>query len=155
MTDDMQRLEDWAAPLLRRMQPVERTRLARAIGTALRRSQQKRIGAQLNPDGSPFVPRRPVAPRRAKAGAIKRRAMFAKIRQAKHLRIRATPQDVSVGFVGRVARIAKVHQEGRTDAVSRGGPRVTYPRRELLGFTAADEQTVRELILDHLGSATL
>ncbi|WP_269792406.1 phage virion morphogenesis protein [Stenotrophomonas sp. Iso1] len=155
MTDDLQRLEDWAGPLLRQLQPAQRTRLSRAIGTALRRSQQKRIAAQQNPDGSPYAPRRPATPRRAKAGSIKRRAMFAKIRQAKHLRIRATPQDVTVGFMGRVTRIAQVHQEGRTDSVSRGGPRVTYARRELLGFSAADEQLVHELILDHLGNQTL
>jgi phage virion morphogenesis protein len=154
MTDDLQRLEDWAGPLLRQLQPAQRTRLSRVIGTALRRTQQKRISAQQNPDGSPYAPRRPATPRRAKAGNIKRRAMFAKIRQAKHLRIRATPQDVTVGFVGRVTRIAQVHQEGRTDNVSRGGPRVTYARRELLGFSAADEALVRELILDHLGSQT-
>ncbi|KFB99471.1 phage tail completion protein [Trabulsiella guamensis ATCC 49490] len=35
-----------------------RHRLGRAIGSALRRSQQKRIRAQKNPDGSSFQPRR-------------------------------------------------------------------------------------------------
>lgn len=155
MTDDLQKLEDWVGPLLRSLQPAQRTRLARAVGAGLRRSQQKRIASQQNPDGSPFAPRRPANPKRAKKGAIKRRAMFAKIRQAKHLRIRATPNDVAVGFVGRVSRIATVHQEGRADAVSRGGPRVTYARRQLLGFTDADQQLIRDLILDHLSSAVL
>lgn len=155
MTEDLQRLEDWAGPLLRQLQPAQRTRLSRAIGTALRRNQQKRIAGQKNPDGSPYAPRKPVTERRAKAGRIKRRAMFAKIRQAKHMRIRATPNDVSVGFMGRVSRIAQIHQEGRADTVSRGGARVTYPRRELLGFTNADEQMVREMIIDHISGAGL
>jgi len=39
--------------------------------------------------------------------------MFAKIRQARHLRVRAKPNEVAVGFTERVSRIAMVHQEGR------------------------------------------
>ncbi len=76
--------------------------------------------------------------------------MFAKIRQARHLRVRANPSEVAVGFTGRVLRIAMVHQEGRADSVSKGGPCVTYQRRQLLGFTSSDEQLIRDLILDQL-----
>lgn len=150
MSEDLQRLEAWAAPLLRRLQPAERGKLARKVGTALRRAQQQRIAAQKNPDGTPYAARRAAPLRRAKAGRIKRGAMFAKIRQARHLRVRVTPNEVAVGFTGRVSRIALIHQEGRSDAVSKGGPRVTYARRRLLGFSAGDEQLVRDLILDHL-----
>jgi len=152
MTEDLQRLETWVAPLLQRLKPAERSRLARKVGTAVRRSQQKRVARQQNPDGSRFAARRNAAPRRAKAGRIKRGVMFGKIRQAKHLRVRATASEASVGFAGRVSRIARIHQEGRTDTVSKDGPRVTYARRVLLGFTDSDEQLMRELILDHLHS---
>jgi hypothetical protein len=58
---------------------------------------------------------------------------------------------VTVGFTGRVSRIARIHQEGRSDTVGSNSLRVTYQRRLLLGFTQADEQLVRDLILDHLG----
>lgn len=150
MSDDLQQLEDWAAPLLRCLQPAERARLSRTIGTSLRRSQQRRIAAQKNPDGSAFTPRKPPSEKRAKAGRIKRKAMFAKIRQAKHLRVRSSAKDVSVGFMSRVSRIARVHQEGLSDTVTRGGPRVTYERRRLLGFSPADVEQVRDLIIDHL-----
>lgn len=150
MSEDLQRLEAWVAPLLQRLKPAERSRLARKVGTAVRRSQQKRIAGQQNPDGTPFARRRNTPPRRAKAGRIKRGAMFGKIRQAKHLRVRGSANEAAVGFAGRVSRIACIHQEGRTDSVSKGGPRVTYARRVLLGFTNADEQLIRELILDHL-----
>lgn len=150
MSENLERLEAWVAPMLQRLQPAERNRLARTVGTALRRSQQKRIAAQRNPDGSAYAPRRAVSPARAKAGRIKRRAMFAKIRQARHLRVRANGQEVSVGFSGRVSRIARIHQEGLADAPSKNGKRITYDRRLLLGFTQADEQLVRDLILDHL-----
>lgn len=150
MSEDLQRLEAWVAPLLQRLKPVERNRLARKVGTALRRAQQRRIASQHNPDGSPFAPRRAAPPRRAKAGRIKRGAMFVKIRQARHLRVRVTPNEVAVGFTGRVSRIALVHQEGRSDTVAKGGLKHTYARRKLLGFSPADEQLVRDLILDHL-----
>ncbi|HFF3760148.1 TPA: phage virion morphogenesis protein [Stenotrophomonas maltophilia] len=150
MSEDLQRLEAWAAPLLQRLQPAERGKLARRVGTALRRAQQRRIAAQHNPDGSPFTPRRAAPARRAKAGRIKRGAMFVKIRQARHLRVRVAPNEVAVGFTGRVSRIALIHQEGRSDTIAKGGLRHTYARRRLLGFSAADEQMVRDLILDHL-----
>ncbi|TGQ64890.1 phage virion morphogenesis protein, partial [Mesorhizobium sp. M8A.F.Ca.ET.207.01.1.1] len=35
MNEDLQRLEAWAAPLLQRLQPAERSKLARKVGTAL------------------------------------------------------------------------------------------------------------------------
>lgn len=152
MNDDLQRLETWAAPLLQRLKPAERGRIARKIGTALRRSQQKRIAAQRSPDGSSYAPRR-AAPRRAKVGRIKRGAMFVKLRQARHLRVRGTAAEVVVGFTGRVSRIARIHQEGRQDSVGINRIKHVYARRQLLGFTAADEQLVRDLILDHLCDA--
>lgn len=150
MSEDLQRLETWVAPLLQRLTAAERRRLARKVGTALRRSQQKRIASQQNPDGTPYAARLKAPPRRAKAGRIKRGAMFGKIRQAKHLRIRASGAEAAVGFTGRVSRIALIHQEGRSDAAGRNRKLHVYARRQLLGFTDADEQLVRELILDHL-----
>ncbi|WP_448132801.1 phage virion morphogenesis protein [Stenotrophomonas rhizophila] len=150
MSEDLQQLETWAAPLLRQLQPAQRNKLSRSVGTALRRSQQKRITTQRNPDGTAYAPRRPAAPARAKAGRIKRKAMFGRIKQAKHLRARGTAREATVGFLGRVSRIARIHQEGRSDRVAPDGPRITYARRELLGFTAADEQLVRDLLMDHL-----
>ena len=148
MSEALQRLEAWAAALLRRLQPAERGKLARKVCTA--RAQQQRIAVQKNPDGTPYVARHNPPLRRAKAGRIKHGLMFGKIRQARHLRVRVTPNEVAVGFTGRVSRIALVHQEGRSDTVAKGGLKHTYARRRLLGFSLADEQLVRELILEHL-----
>jgi phage virion morphogenesis protein len=150
LSEDLRALERWVEPLLARLQPAERIRLARRVGTQLRRAEQRRIAAQRNPDGSAYAPRRKPSPARQKAGRIKRAAMFAKLRQAKHLRVRADAQQVSVGFVGRVSRIATVHQEGRTDSVIRGGPRVRYEQRRLLGFSDSSLALVRDAIMDHL-----
>ena len=146
--DDLAALEAWAAPLLRRLEPGERRRLARSVGTALRRSQIQRITRQQNPDGTPYAPRKQQL--RTKTGRIKRLKMFVKLRQAKYFRVTATDQAVSVGFTGRVGRNARVHQEGMMDAVRPGGPRTRYEQRVLIGFTAADRELVKQLLLTHL-----
>ncbi|KAF1719806.1 phage virion morphogenesis protein [Pseudoxanthomonas wuyuanensis] len=147
--DELQQLEDWLAPLLADMAPAARSRLARRIGTALRQHESKRIARQANPDGSPYVPRK--VPLRARTGRIKRGVMFAKLRQARHLKVRANPNEVTVGFLGRVAHIARVHQEGRMDSVRPGGPRVRYEQRKLLGFSPHSRELIRDLLLDHFG----
>lgn len=151
MTDDLRALETWAEPLLQQMSAGERTKLSRAIGTALRRSNHERIQAQRNPDGTPYLPRKRL---RDKAGRIKRTAarMFRRISKADYLRIQADPSGVAVGFVGRVARIARIHQYGESDRVSPDGPTVRYPIRELLGITPEDRETIRDMIVQHIGS---
>ena len=85
---DLEQLEEWAGPLLEKLQAGERRALARRIGVALRRSQQQRIGEQKNPDGTRYAPRK-VQRMRDRAGEIKRGAMFKKIRQSNHLRLQS------------------------------------------------------------------
>ena len=148
--DELTALENWAAPLLARLQPGERRSLARKIGTELRRSQSQRIGKQQAPDGTPYAPRKQQL--RQKSGRVKRAKMFAKLRQAKYFKVSASPNAVSVGFVGRVARIARVHQNGLQERVRRGGPAVRYDRRVLLGYSSTDLDFVREITLNQLGA---
>ncbi|APP87391.1 phage virion morphogenesis protein [Xanthomonas hortorum] len=145
--DELTALENWAAPLLARLQPGERRTLARKIGTELRRSQSQRIGKQQAPDGTPYAPRKQQL--RQKSGRVKRAKMFAKLRQAKYFKVSATPNAVSVGFMGRVSRIARVHQEGLTEQVRPGGPKARYEKRMLLGFTKEDRQITENMILSH------
>ncbi|OHV11203.1 phage virion morphogenesis protein [Kushneria phosphatilytica] len=148
-SDDMQQLDDWLAPLIARLDAHERRRLARVVATDLRRAQRERIKRQQNPDGSDFAPRKS----RDRQGAIRRGVMFSKLRTAKYLRTRTSPDGATVGFFGRVASIARTHQYGLRDRVTENGPRVKYAQRELLGFSEADREHVRDLILDHLGGA--
>lgn len=150
MSDDLTLLEDWAAGLLAAVAPAGRRKLARSIATALRRSQAERIKAQRNPDGTAFVPRKARKDLRGKAGRVKRQAMFAKLRTAKWLRTRATPGKAEVGFSGRVTAIAEVHQYGEVGPVSPAGPRVRYPRRELLGFSDSDRVAIRKMVVEIL-----
>jgi phage virion morphogenesis protein len=149
MTDDLDALEDWAGALLTRLQPAERRRLTRAVATALRRNQQQRIAAQRNPDGSAYEPRKPQKDLRGKTGRV-RRKMFTKLRTAKYLRTQADADSAGVAFVGRVGRLAGVHQRGETDEVMKGGPKVRYPARQLLGFTEQDTEMIRDALLSHL-----
>ncbi|MGV7206187.1 phage virion morphogenesis protein, partial [Xanthomonas citri] len=76
----------------------------------------------------------------------------AKLRQAKYFKVSASPNQVSVGFVGRVSRIAHVHQRGAIDQVRPGGPKARYERRVLIGLTELDRTFIKDLLSDHLHS---
>lgn len=150
MANNLEALETWAAVLLDRLEPGERSKLARSIGQELRRSQQKRVMAQENPDGSKFAPRKQ-RNLRGKQGRVKRKlAMFKKLRTASYLKVRGDNNGVSVGFTGRIARIARVHQFGLKDRAERGAPDVRYDQREVLGFSEADIDLIRDELLNHL-----
>ncbi|MEN5255237.1 phage virion morphogenesis protein [Pseudomonas protegens] len=149
---DLEALEDWAAGLLGQLQPAARNQLARSIGQALRRSQQQRIIAQRNPDGSKYAPRKQ-RNLRGKQGRIKRQVqMFKKLRTASFLKVQGDGNAISVGFTGRVARIARVHQYGLKDRAERGAPEVKYEQREVLGFTSEEIDLIRDHLLAHLTS---
>lgn len=150
MTNRLETLEDWAAGLLGQLEPASRNKLARSIGQALRRSQQQRIIVQRNPDGSRYAPRKQ-RNLRGKQGRVKRKVqMFQKLRTASFLKVQGDGNAISVGFTGRIARIAKVHQYGLKDQVERDAPNVKYSKRELLGFTEGDLDLIRDALLMHL-----
>jgi phage virion morphogenesis protein len=150
MANNLEALETWAAMLLDRLEPGERGKLARNIGQELRRSQQKRVIAQENPDGSKFAPRKQ-RNLRGKQGRIKRKlAMFKKLRTASYLKVRGDSNAVTVGFTGRIARIARVHQYGLKDRAEPGASDVRYEQREVLGFTESDLDLIRDSLLNHL-----
>ncbi len=51
-------IETWAATLLANLSGTKRRHIANQIAKELRKSQQERIKAQLQPDGTPFTPRK-------------------------------------------------------------------------------------------------
>jgi phage virion morphogenesis protein len=147
MHNSLDALEDWAGVLLQKLEPQARNALARTVGQQLRRSQQQRVTAQRNPDGSRYTPRN----LRSKKGRVRNKAkMFHKLRTARYLKAKGDSNAVSVGFTGRIARIARVHQLGLRDRAERGAPDVRYARRQVLGFTEADLELVRTTLIDHL-----
>ena len=78
--------------------------------------------------------------------------MFAKLRTATWLKASATQESADVGFFGRVARLARVHQEGGMDRATPGGRMIRYPQRPLLGFSPANRERVRDRLLEYLHS---
>jgi phage virion morphogenesis protein len=150
MANNLEALETWTAVLLARLNPGERSKLARSIGQELRRSQQKRVIAQENPDGSKYAPRKHRDLRR-KQGRIRRKlAMFKKLRTTRYLKVRDDSNGITVGFTGRIAKIARVHQYGLRDRPEQGARDIRYERRELLGFTEVELDLIRDSLLDHL-----
>mgnify|MGYP000433378055 CR=1 FL=1 len=139
---ELTELANWVEPLLNQISPTARKKLAKEIGMELRRSQQKRIKLQQNPDGTKYAKRLP------QKDSIKRKAMFIKLKRAKHLKIKATADKVSIGFFGRIARIANVHQKGLRDRPHKKVRDVRYKKRELLGFTEQDRELILSKILD-------
>ncbi len=150
MADDLQALEDWAGALLNQVQPAERRKVTQSIARELRRSQQQRIAAQRNPDGTPYAPRKPRQQLRAKAGRIKQRKMFAKLRTARYLRLQSDASSIALGFAGRVSRLARIHQYGLRDKPGRNSPDIQYQRRQLLGFSDAELEMIRDQLVAHL-----
>jgi phage virion morphogenesis protein len=151
MANELQALEEWVGPLLAKLDVKQRRALARSVARDLRRRQRERIRAQTNPDGTPYAPRKPQS-FRAKQGSLRRRAMFNKLSTAKWLKATNQGDTAVVGFFGNVARLAKTHQYGLRDRVSRDGPRIEYAQRELLGFTALDQEHIMDSVLAHLNT---
>ena len=218
-TGDLAELEDFVGGMLKSLEPRERRKLFRKVATQMRRSNQKRIAAQRNPDGSAFEKRKPPvepkpgnyavkflypsggsgAPRlvymkswerqgpiitgydreaggmrsfeRAKVikwikpdpdeqnagggkirkrSTIRQRKMFRKIRGARTLHLGQNDREAWIGFAGRVADVARVHQFGLRDRPARHAREVRYARRELLGMTAQDREELLDAVVEHL-----
>lgn len=148
MTADLDQLEVFAQGLVERLSASARKTLFRNIAKDLRTSQAKRIADQRNPDGSAFEPRKPQKHR--KQGRIKR-AMFTKIRLNRFLKAIATEYSAAVEFSSKADRIAQVHQFGLRDRVNRIRTlSVQYPVRQLLGFSDADKEQIKDSVIDHL-----
>lgn len=146
---DLAPLDAYCSSLLASLESSERRKLARTIATTVRANQVKRIAAQLNPDGSAFVPRKPQK-LRGKKGRI-RRGMFTKLRTARYLKTEISSESAIISFAGEVQRIAKVHQLGLRDKVNRRkNIEVKYDARELLGITQSDVSLVADLVISHL-----
>ncbi|WP_082577962.1 phage virion morphogenesis protein [Lysobacter sp. Root690] len=145
---DLEQWETWAPPLIVALAPSARRVLLQAIAVDLRRSQQRCVVQQRNPDRNAYAPRKPQ--REDRAGRIRRGAMFRRIRVARHLRATSDADGLRVGYAGRVARIARAHQDGGTDHVSCSGALVRYARRQLLGFSDTDWERIRVCLLNYL-----
>ncbi|HHZ7100452.1 TPA: phage virion morphogenesis protein [Klebsiella pneumoniae] len=144
---ELQEVDAWLDALLAGLEPAARKRMMRELAQQLRRSQQKNIRMQRNPDGTAYEPRRVTA--RTKQGRI-RRQMFAKLRTTRYLKALASQDAASVEFGSRVQRIARVHHYGLRDRVSRKGPEVKYSERRLLGMNDEVKISIHDTLLSWL-----
>ncbi|OEY67462.1 phage virion morphogenesis protein [Marinobacter sp. X15-166B] len=149
MTDDIDVLAGWVEPLLKKMEPYERRNLMKSISRDLRKSNQERMKKQESPDGQKWQPRK-ARKLRGKSGGIRKKAMFTKIRTAKHLKIRTTPDVAGLSFVGIAGRIAAIHHHGLRARVDRDGPDYDYPQRRLLGISREDLDMIADKVLEHV-----
>ncbi|QOV67799.1 phage virion morphogenesis protein [Citrobacter sp. BDA59-3] len=145
--DNIVHVESWINALLEKLTAQQRRKLLRDVAIRLRQQQQKNIQQQKNPDGSAFEPRKPQL--RAKKGRIKRQ-MFSKMRTTRYLKTQITGNTAGVEFDAKARRIARIHHYGLRDRVSKKGPEITYPTRQLLGISDVSNELIADLILEHL-----
>jgi phage virion morphogenesis protein len=145
---DLTKVEDWLEGLMLRLSDGQRRKLSMKIGRSLRRSNAKRIAANVEPDGGAMAPRKPRL--RPDGSKVRRSArMFRRLRQARNLRIKAAPDSVELNFGGgSIEKIAAIHHDGQVGLVGRTREgrtiRARYEARRLLGFGANDMDIVME-----------
>ena len=123
-------------------------RLKKTLAQKLRKNQKKRITAQQNVDGSSYAPKKP---QRKRKGQRVRKKMMNTIKNAKHMKIEQSREGFAVGYVGRTAQVAKVHQYGLTARLNaKTGVSAAYPVRQLLGISDDDRQMIDEAVLEYL-----
>lgn len=83
---------------------------------------------------------------------IKQRVMFRKLRRYALLKSGSTANEAWVGFTGRAAEIAEVHQKGGIDRASKKGPRIRYAQRQLLGLTKGEESEILNILVAMVGA---
>ncbi len=155
---DLDALGKWVAEITHHLSAGEMRALSRRVGTILRAANAKREKANKTPEGGAMAPRKAARERRVKAelsagkGAVRKKLMFQKIPGQRFLKTIPRSDGVDVGFVGAIGRIARVHQYGLRDKVSRepGAKMAQYAERPLLGDTEVDREAVLELVYDHL-----
>lgn len=86
-------------------------------------------------------------------GMIRQKAMFRKLRNTRNLRAGSTDLEAWIGFSGRAAEIARVHQEGLRENPSLRGRAVRYAQRGLLGLTPAEQSRALDLIMEHVAGS--
>lgn len=77
--------------------------------------------------------------------------MFRRLRSASFLKATASAEGALVGFSGRTAKIAGVHQRGELDSIA-PGVKARYHARELLGFSDSDSDYVADTVARFLAA---
>ena len=156
--NELQPLKQKLDALIAQLSPQKRKALSREIGRKLAQSQRQRIARQQNPDGSAYAPRKTGRlKQKAQGGKLKSRAksraMFSRLRTARLMRTSISEQAVEIGYQGRNAQIARIHQFGLRAKVSERSDRtIQYEQRVLLGFTDEDLALAEQTVLRYLSA---
>ncbi|MXP24720.1 phage virion morphogenesis protein [Altererythrobacter indicus] len=155
MDDDLSRFEEWFGQILHGLEPAQRRRGAVELGQALRRSNLKRISANIQPDGTAMEPRKPRKEYRSRLLKRNRGKMFRGLRRARNWKISADDEGVEIRpATGTVSNVASVSHFGEVATVGylRGGSpvRTRYPERRLLGFSEGDKQLALDVAAELL-----
>lgn len=133
-------LDHWLDQIALRLEPTQRRELMRRLAQGLRVRTRDRIKQQRDPDGNRFIPRK-----RNQIGNKKRQgALFQNI--GKEIKTEYSAAHAAVGFGGRTATVAEVHQQGKTIKPSRYAKATNYPIRALVGFSKDDEKWIESEI---------
>jgi len=133
-------LDHWLDQIALRLEPTQRRELMRRLAQGLRVRTRDRIKQQRDPDGHRFIPRK-----RNQIGNKKRQgALFQKI--GRELKTEYSADHAAIGFSGRTATVAEVHQEGKTIKPSHYAKATNYPIRALVGFSQDDEKWIESEI---------
>ena len=147
--EDLTRFEEWFEQIRKGLSPHERRRIGHKLGQGLRRSNMKRIAANVEPDGTPMEPRKS---RRDRRGRLRRRRgrMFKGLRRARNWKIDADADGVEIrpanGAVDRVAAVSHFGEIATVGYFPGGGPiRTRYAVRRVLGFGPEDQNLAIEV----------
>lgn len=149
---DLAELEPFLAAYLNRLGPGQRRRALRKAMETLRRENARRIAANIQPDGSAMEPRKPRKRLASGKGRVRRaKKMFPRIKLARSMKLRVSPNEGELGFAGAIGHTAAAHHYGREDFVGRApngtAIRTKYPRRQLLGFGPDDIELITDAAL--------
>ncbi|MEN3970001.1 phage virion morphogenesis protein [Acinetobacter sp. BWR-L5] len=137
-------LNHWLDQIALRLEPGQRRELMRRLAQGLRVRHRDRIKQQRDPDGYRFIPRK-----RNQIGRIKRQgALFQNI--GKQLKTEYSSDHAAVGFGGRTAFVAKVHQEGENIKPNKFAKATQYPIRKLVGLSKDDQELIKQIVLKYL-----
>jgi phage gpG-like protein len=81
---------------------------------------------------------------------LRARAMFRRLKSGRFLKADASANEAWVGFAGRIAAIARIHQQGLFDRPTPRSREVRYAERQLLGLTAQDRAAILDAVVEHL-----
>lgn len=145
--DSLEHLANWVDPLLDKLSPRQRRSLLKQLAVELRRANQKRIAAQQSPEGIGFTPRKQ-GHRENKKSSQKKQPMFNKLRRARFIKLAVSPEQATIAFAKRAAKIAAVHHYGLQE--TENGQSTRYAARPLLGFSTEDHSLINDFFIRHL-----